>query len=410
MAHEFDVIVVGGGPGGSTAAALTAKKGWKVLLLDKAKFPRDKTCGDAVSGKSLKVLRELNLVKEIERAPHAKITGVTFSNPKGTVVEIPFPERDSTGAEYAGYCCRRKVLDDILFRNAKREVAEAREEFAVTDLIVEDGKVVGVRGTELRTKAQREFRGKIVVGADGAASVVAKALGRGNQPEEHSCVAVRAYYKGVKGLAGNIELHFVDEVLPGYFWIFPLDGGLANVGVGMVTGEMKARRVNLQQSMFEVIEKHPIFKERFVGARMVSEVKGWTLPFGSLRRKPYADGALLVGDAAALVDPFTGEGMGNAMTAGKLASEVIDRALSSGDVSEKALAEYEALLHRELDPELQMNYRLQRLGRYKFLLNLIIDKAARNREIREMVSSTFTDVEARRAFSSPLFLLRLLLA
>ncbi|MEM4389242.1 MAG: NAD(P)/FAD-dependent oxidoreductase [Candidatus Micrarchaeia archaeon] len=410
MPNEFDVIVVGGGPGGSVTAALTARKGWKVLLLDKAKFPRDKTCGDAVSGKSLKVLRELDVVKEIERAPHANITGVIFSNPKGTMVEIPFPKTDSTGAPYAGYCCRREVLDNILFRKAKREVAETRENFEVTDLLFEDGKVVGVRGTELKTGRQREFRSKIVVGADGATSVVARALGRGMQPDEHSCVAVRAYYKNVKGLTGNIEIHFVESLIPGYFWIFPLDGGLANVGVGMVTSEMKARRINLRQSMFDVIERHPAFKERFAGARLASELKGWTLLFGSQRRKPHAAGALLVGDAAALVDPFTGEGMGNAMSAGKLASEVIDRALNAGDVSEAMLAEYDAALRRELDPELQMNYNLQRLGKHKFLLNLIIDKAARSAEIRETISATFTDVAARRVFSSPLFLLKLLLA
>ncbi|MEM3030430.1 MAG: geranylgeranyl reductase family protein [Candidatus Micrarchaeia archaeon] len=408
--HEFDIIVVGGGPGGSATAALTARKGWKVLLLDKAKFPRDKTCGDAVSGKSLKVLRELGVVKEIEKAPHADITGVVFSNPKGTMVEIPFPKTDSTGAAYAGYCCRREVLDNILFRNAKKEVAEARENFLVTDLLFEGGRAVGVKGTDLKTKAQKEFRSKIVVGADGATSVVARALGRETQPEEHSCVAARAYYKNVKGLTGNIEIHFVESLIPGYFWIFPLDDGLANVGVGMVTSEMKARKVNLRQSMFDIIEKHPVFKERFAGARLASEVKGWTLPFGSRRRKPHAAGALLVGDAAALVDPFTGEGMGNAMSAGKLASEVIDRALKAGDVSEGALAEYEAALHRELDPELQMNYKLQRLGKHRLLLNLIIDKAARSREIRETISTTFTDVAARGTFSSPLFLLRLLLA
>jgi len=402
MADEaFDVIVVGGGPSGSTATAFLGKAGHKVLLLDKARFPRDKTCGDAISGKSLAVLRELGLIGAVEALPHSKIYGVTFSSPEGYVVEIPFRKEENVG-----YCVRRLVYDDMLFQNAKK-FATAIEEFTVTDVIRENNFVVGVKGVGKDGKEQA-FRSKVVVGADGASSVVANKLGVDTIDDAHSCVAVRAYYKGVTRMTKNIELHFCNSIIPGYFWIFPLDNGLANVGVGVLNRDLKKRHLNLKEWMFNEIKTNPLFKERFANAELASEVKAWRLPFGSKRRKNYGNGFLLVGDAAALIDPFTGEGMGNGTTSGRLAAKAIHAALEANDFSEKTLSAYEKSIHEELDRELLQSYRMQRLGGIKLLLNLIIRRAYKNQHARDLIASTLANETARKEFTSPLLYLKIL--
>lgn len=414
--NEFDVIVIGGGPGGSTAATFAGKAGKKVLLLEKAKFPRDKTCGDAISGKSLAVLKELGLASAVEANPHGLVTGVYFTSPKGYAVEIPFGQ--SQKDIRSGYCSRRMVYDNILFQNSKK-YATVKENFTVTDVIQENGFVVGVKGLNAE-KQPEEHRAKLVIGGDGATSVVANKMGLSALPDDHWCLAVRAYYSGIKNLSGNIELHFIPEILPGYFWIFPMENGIANVGVGMVKSDMNKNKINLKEAMLKAIAENPLFKERFANAKIIdpvtnkegtaSDVKGWNLPFGSFHRKNHGNGFMLVGDAASLIDPFTGEGIGNAMLSGKLAGETAVEALNANDVSEAFLAAYDKKLWGIIAGELNTSYQMQKLGRNTFLLNLIVAKAERNAEIREFIAGTLINEEAKKEFFSPLFYLKLLIA
>ncbi|MEM4255361.1 MAG: geranylgeranyl reductase family protein [Candidatus Norongarragalinales archaeon] len=405
--ENYDVIIVGGGPAGSTCATFLGQMAHKVLLLDKAKFPRDKTCGDAISGKSMGVLREMGLLQGVEAIDNEKIYGVTFSSPEGYVVEIPFRTEENVG-----YCARRLVYDNLLFQHCKK-FATVMEEFAVTDVVKEGDFVVGVKGISMKDKTPREFRAKVVVGADGATSIVANKLGLDKIDENHHCVAVRAYYKGVTGMTKNIELHFVQSIVPGYFWIFPLDNGLANVGAGLLTKDFKQKKINLKEWMLNEIKTNPLFKERFANAEQVSEVKAWNLPFGSKRRKNHGNGFVLIGDAASLIDPFTGEGIGNAMTSGKIAANTIHEAFSKNDFSEVTLFKYEKDLSAELDNELQKSYKLQKRGSWNingnyWLLNYIVKKAATNKHARDMIAETLANETARKELTSPLVYLKIL--
>ena len=402
--EEFDVIVVGGGPAGSTCATFLGREGYKVLLLDKAKFPRDKTCGDAISGKSLSVLKELGLPAEVEKVMHAKVYGVTFSSPNSRVLKIPMKNPETS----YGYVSPREVFDNVLFQNEKK-YAKTMEQFQVTDLIKEGEKIVGIKGMDLVKKTPYEFRSKVVVGADGATSVVAQKLGLFEMDDEHHCVALRAYYEGVDGMDNTIELHFTENLIPGYFWIFPAGhDGYANVGLGMLTKDVKKRKINLKEVMFKEIEQNPLFKDRFKNAKLVSEVKGWNLPLASKMRKMAGDGWILIGDAASLIDPFSGEGIGNAMTSGKIGFRTISKALRLSNTSSQVLSEYEAELKKEIKDEVAMSYKLQQLGQHKFLLNLVIDKASRNKELQDQISGMLVNEEAKKGFMSPLFYLRLL--
>ncbi len=138
-----------------------------------------------------------------------------------------------------------------------------------------------------------------VLGCDGFNSVIARKTGLYDHDSPHWVVALRCYYENVADLTDRIELHFVDEVLPGYFWVFPLEDGKANVGIGMRHDYLKRRKVDLKVTLQEVIAS-PTFADRFADARPLEEPQGWNLPVGSKRRKSYGDGFLLLGDAAGI--------------------------------------------------------------------------------------------------------------
>lgn len=405
---HYDVIVVGGGPSGSSAATFLGMAGKDVLLLDRAKFPREKTCGDGISGKSVHVLQELGITEGIKNVEHLDMYGVTFSSPKGVVVQIPAAkEKEKTPP---GYVCRREVFDDLLFQNAKNQ-ATVIEQFNVDELIMENGAMTGVNGTNMATKEKMTFKAKIVVIANGAGSVFTEKLGLKNNKPEHQVSALRAYYEGVEGVTDQIELHFVKEALPGYFWIFPLPDKKANVGIGMLVPDIQKNKINMEKVMYDIIEKHPMFAARFKNAKKITEVKRWHLPLGSWRpSKAYGNGFVLVGDCASLIDPFTGEGIGNALISGKIASKIIVEAFEKNDFSETVLSKYHTELYDEVGDELKTSYNLQRLGTNTWVLNMIIDKASRSSYVRDAISSTLLNPEAQKKFTDHVFILRCLFA
>ena len=419
MNPEYDVIVVGAGPGGSTCASFLARDGHRVLLVDKATFPRDKPCGDAISGKSASVLREMGLIEQVENAPHAIAEGVLFSGTRGDLVQIPFPKdvdpsgiKNSKKYNYvtAGYVARREVYDNVLFQHAKsQKTVETLEGADVKDVLFEGTRAVGVRladGTEKRAR--------LVVGADGALSVVAQKVGAFERDHDHWIGAFRVYFDGVTGMTNDIEIHFVEGLIPGYFWIFPLDNGLANVGAGMIETDLQkpdreGKKKALVEETYRIMREHPMFKERFANAKEVpGSRRGWLLPLGSKHRRIHGDGWMLVGDAAALIDPFSGEGIGNAMVSARLAAAQATKALAANDVRAQVLAPYEQAVRAELDRELQMSYKLQRLGRNRWLLNFVLRRASRKERVRTVISQMLADREKKEDFGSFWFYVKLL--
>ena len=400
----YDAIIVGAGPGGATAATFMAEAGLRVLLLDKDRFPRDKVCGDAISGRSIDVMRELGVTEQLLQADSLDSWGITFAAPSGKVVSIPIT-RDFSQPVPPAFVCTRQLFDQILFDRACAAGVDIRQQTPVEDLLWDDDRVVGVR---LKNNPQ-SIHAKLVVGADGAYSAVVRALGMPQLEEKYYAAAVRAYYEGVAGFHEKnfMEIHFLDVCVPGYFWIFPMGPGRANVGVGMLSRDLKARGVQLKE-LLDACVNHPRFGSRFEAARRVGAVKGWGLPLGSKPRPMAGHGWMLVGDAASLIDPFTAEGIGNAMASGRSAAQWAARACAAGDFSAAFLAGYEREVQGYLRNELRLSHALQRLTGWRALLDFVIGKAARVPDLAEVLSSMFDDRTQRRRLLSPLFYLRLL--
>jgi len=418
---NFDCIVVGGGPGGSAAASYLAMEGKSVLLIEKGVWPRDKICGDAVGGKSLSHVKALGVKARLESTPHFRVTGIVFSSPNGNDVTVPLPEEEVEKLE-AGYSLPRQQFDWLLFERATELVLQnggsVIQGATVTEVFDKEGTITGVAiGIGGKKGEIRNYHAPWTIGAGGYQCPVARKIVKDMAKEElvdkmHYCGGYREYWSGVKGCegdAGNIEIHFVDDVIPVYFWLFPLGGGKVNVGIGMVIGLLDKQKTKLKTMQMNVIKNHPLFKERFADAEMVPGTgKGWQLPFGSPRkgesnqpRRAYAPGAMLIGDAASLVDPFSGEGVGNALVSGEMAARHV--------IANKGGKEYQDELWAALGPELTNSFKMQKMSRKKWLLNWFVGKAGRKPEIQHMMTEMIASKEAQENLHSKWFLVKTLL-
>jgi geranylgeranyl reductase family protein len=407
MKNDYDVIVVGGGPAGATAALRAARLGLRALLVDKQRFPRDKVCGDAVARKALHYLRELGLLERVLAEPHEPIGAVVLGAPGGASVRVDLAEKPRHGGPSVTpyIVCRRELFDGVLFEAVRHE-ADVLEGHAVTGLVTGNGLVRGVVCNNKR------FTAGVVIGADGFNSVVARGLGTYRYDRRRWYVATRAYYRGLNCAPNTAEVCFTTDTLPGFLWIFPCGGGVANAGLGMVQQDIKQRGGSIRR-LHDAVLSSPRFSARFDRAEPIDGIRGWTVPTPEFSRTIHGPGFLLAGDAAGLADPFSGEGIGNAMSSGWIAAGVAARAVESGDFSAASLSDYPRRLWRELNVgELKLHYRLRWLARRRRLVDLVIGRAARHKDTLSWLGGmTACDgaVARKRSLISPLTYLKLLL-
>jgi geranylgeranyl reductase family protein len=332
MNKYYDVIVVGAGPAGCSAACFIAQKGYEVLLIDKAKFPRDKICGDGFSASSLAVLEKLGALEVVERANPFRIDKVTVSSPNGTVVSAKPPSVE--GLRDYGYVIPRKEFDNLFLQFTKGiPKVKLLENTHVEELIYDGLDVCGVRSKN------ETFMGKIIIGADGVHSTIAKILSLRNDNPKHRGIALRAYFDNVENLNHEIEL-------PGYAWIFPTSEHTANIGVGILT--RFADSTGIRDLFYRFLEKNNHARIKLTNAQMIeNSLRGCPLPIGSFPSERSNRNVLLLGDAASFVDTLTGEGIYYALRSGEYAAEAIDLTLSKSNRLERVGTIYEKLWKKE---------------------------------------------------------------
>ena len=405
MQYDFDIIIVGGGPAGATCALYAHRAGLKVLLVDKKKFPRDKICGDAIPGKCLTILEELGLVKPFKAKPKSSMYGVTLSSPNGNIAEI---KCSNSNNGMIGHVCRRTDFDDVIFQAAKEKVT-TKENFSVTDVLQQNGQVTGIVGAANNQSSYETYSARVVIGADGFKSIISRKTDLWEHDLDHWVVATRSYYQGIKGIDSSFEVHLLKDYVPGYFWIFPLADGTANVGLGMLHSELKTRKINLKEAHIQ-ITKSSILSERFSDARLIGDIDGSNLPLGSKVRKAFGDGFILLGDAAGLIDPFTGEGIGNAMHSGKIAAEVLADVCKGEDYSASQLQVYQDRVWQEMGDTMRLSYKLQRLLKYDLLLNLLLRRCNKSKYFADWIAGMLVGQTSKQDFLTPKTIWRLLFA
>lgn len=404
---ETDIVIIGAGPAGCSASLYLAQFGIPHVVVEKEVYPRDKVCGDALSGKVVSQLKKINPAwldeLKLETQEFIPSWGVVFSAPDGNEVAIPFKHKPHETEHSPGFVTKRVDYDYWLFQKLDRKWAKVLEGTEVKDVIINE---MGVSVISDNT----EIKAKLLISAEGTRALVAKKYGGYKMEHQHYCAGLRAYYDGVKGLHkdGFIELHFVKESLPGYFWIFPLPNGQANVGIGMLSKYVSKKKVNLKKLMLEVLESEK-FKERFKDARLQDKIQGWGLPLGSKKKRRISGNRfMLIGDSGSLIDPFTGEGIGNAMFSGKWAAEQARDSLATNDFSANELHKYDQTVYKKIGGELMVSAWMQKFIKLPWLFNWMIGKIKRNDELRETITFMFDDVDLRKKFTNPMFYLRIL--
>ncbi|MHA6249835.1 NAD(P)/FAD-dependent oxidoreductase [Pontibacter sp. CAU 1760] len=408
---QTEICILGAGPGGAAAALHLANKGIPSLLIDKATFPRDKVCGDALSGKVVNELRRISSDLPVlfsQQAEQLPSWGIHFISPGGHQLSVPFkynyqPSQDTP----AGYISKRLHFDNFLVEQVRqRPEVHFLEGVDITKYERQpDGSFIlsGKDGEPL-------VHTKLLLVANGAQSGFTRHVAKQEQEPEHFCAGLRAYYQNVVGLDKDnfIELHFFKDFLPGYFWIFPLPNGHANVGVGMLSSVVSKKKVNLKKEMLRMIKTHPELQKRFANAKLVGDIKGYGLPLGSKKRSISGDNYMLLGDAGSLIDPFTGEGISNAMISGRWAAEQASQCLGQQDFSADFLKGYDAAVYNRLWKELKLSRRMQQLLDYPWLFNQVAAKASKNKALAETISCMFNDLDLRERLKQPSFYLKLL--
>ena len=327
MSTDVDVAIVGGGPSGAATAHYLASRGRSVLVCEKKSFPREKTCGDGLTPRAIKLLRAMGLGEEIEG--WERVHGLRVHG-GGRTLELPFPELD-------GYCDYglvrpRRDLDRLVLSNAEAVGAKVLFDTEVKAPVFTDGVCTGFVAS--RDGLPEEISARWVVSGEGAATRFTRALGRTRNPSYPMGLAIRQYFESPLEHSGwfdaYLEARSGDDTVPGYGWVFPIGDGKVNAGVGLLSTFGGWQSVNLHALQDTFIAGLP--RSWGVSAETVcSKPRAGRLFMGASVWPPHGSGFLLVGDAAGMINPCNGEGIAYAYETGYIAGRHIDEALDAGD-------------------------------------------------------------------------------
>ncbi len=380
MPDNYDTIIVGAGPGGAAAAYYLAKQGLDVLLLDKFNFPRDKTCGDGLTPRALSVLDDMGLLNDLQRVGY-RINKMEIRAPNGYSIIAPVPKIPDT----PGYTLivPRMILDNAICEWALASGATFQQVHVTGVEQAADGVVV---------KGERQgqtvsFKARMVIIATGANLKLLLRMGL-LQQRPPMMLAARAYFEGVTGLSDRTHFHFDGVPLPGYGWVFPVSETSANIGVGFFgQGRARRRMPATPAKAFEAFIKTPPMQKILVDARQVGPVKGYPLRVDFATSPTFAERVMLVGEAAGLVNPLSGEGIDYALESGQIAARHLASMFATGDFSPESLAVYEQLLHQRFQRLFLFCNRTRDLCLNRPCLNWLVKTANRRPGLKMMLLS-----------------------
>lgn len=405
--RDAQVIIVGGGPAGSSAAYFLAKHGLDVMLLDRANFPRDKVCAEYLSPECSRILDRMGALCATEASGAAHLEGMRVQAPDGTIMHGDFAANHGyKGFRDRGLAVRRTVLDSILIDRARNAGVRVVENTRVTDLLFEQKRVSGVRVT--RDASSEDLQADIVIGADGLRSVVSRRLGLRGASRKPRRLALVAHYTGVAGIGSYGEM-FVER--NGYCGIVDVGNGVSNLGIVIPVsrgGEVSGDRTEFVEQW---IADRPHLAARFANAKRIDPVRA-TGPFASFAKSAWVSGAALIGDAADFFDPITGEGIYAALRGGELLADIISESRSSWSPAsaDRALAEYGARRKAEFSGKWKVERIVGSLIEKPWVFNRVARTLRKHKNMADLLVGVAGNFVPAAEILRPRYMMNLLLA
>lgn len=377
---EYDIAIIGSGPSGSCAALTLQNTNVRVALFEKEEFPRQKVCGDGLCDRSINTLRAISesyyfeFMETFSPLPMQK-TDLVY---KGTHYTLNFKN--------FGYTCKREDFDAFLFSRIQRDCSNCT--------IYQNTQIAEVQkhenGLIIRSTQNETFFAKMVIVANGAKSHIATELTEKPWEKEKNGVAIRAYFSGVTDTKSDtIELHYSKKYFPGYFWIFPMQNNIANVGFGYSMKDKDKHPLSIHEIFTEWIQNDGKLRERFKNAVPISKMQGGLIPYNTNDFSSAGNRYIITGDAASLIDPISGGGIGSAMYSGYCAAKTALQCVETQDFSYTQTKTYEKALKQRIQKEIRKRNRLQKLiRRLPFMLD-VFAHIAKNQTRLQKISSWY---------------------
>lgn len=338
-----DVVIIGGGPGGTTVGTLLAQQGRRIELFEREHFPRYHI-GESLIPETYWVLERLGMLEKMRGSPFVKKYSVQFVNSRGRLSE-PFYFMEHKPHECSQtWQVKRAEFDTMMLANAREQGVRAHEGARVLEVIFEGTRAVGVR-VELEDGTQREVRADVVVDASGQSSMIMSRLGLREWDPELKKAAIWTYWKGAPRESGRDEgatIVIQTEGKQGWFWYIPLHEDVVSVGVVAAYDYLFQNRgtKNFETIYFEEVEHCPGVKQRLAQAERADEFHA-AKEYSYRSRQAAGDGWVLVGDAFGFLDPLYSSGVLLALKSGQLAADAIAEGLALGDTSAAQLGKWE---------------------------------------------------------------------
>jgi geranylgeranyl reductase family protein len=392
-----DVLIVGGGPAGTSTAHALAREGADVMLIDRARFPRPKPCAEYLSPEASRILDSMGALAAVESSGAAQLAGVLVRSPSGDTIRGEFIAGHAyTPYRQRGLSVRREVLDKLLVDSVRARGVTVHEGTRATSLTH-----VATGGYDVELAAEGSIttvRAGLVIGADGLHSLVARRLGLTGAARWPRRLALVTHYAGVSGIGEMAEMHVERD---GFVGIADVGDGLTTVALVVPARNARAIAGRKEEFLTTWLGARPHLAPRFANARRVSPIQA-TGPFASRARRAWAADALLVGDAADFFDPFTGEGIFAALRGGEMAAGAALAALAaSGSARRSALSSYDEERRREFGGKWVVERVIAAVVGNPWLINRAARTLARRRDLADLLIGVTGDfVPAREVVNA----------
>ena len=376
---RYDVIIVGAGIAGSTCAIALARAGYRILLLDRSSFPREKACGEGIMPQGVKILSELGLLPEIFARGGSRILGMQYRNRQGVVAQADFPAA-ATGTAF-GVVMRRYDLDHLLVEKARTcPNITVREGFRVTGVLQANEIVSGVEGCSVGAPSKSAtFSAPLIVGADGAHSIFHRSCGLTKKYIRRRRFGITSHFDRIEGSGDYVE---VQSHADGEIYIAPSTGGSCLVAALLEKKAMRQFKGDLSAGYMNYLSQLDGFRERIAASERISPVLA-AGPLGFTVEPCHRPGLILIGDSAGFLDPITGEGMTLALKCVNAAVPLIVEAFSSGDFGARFGARYAEQRMLVIENVWQFTRLLLNLTRYRFIADRAVRRLSRDRALFE---------------------------